>query len=356
MKMLRKIAKYVLLFLSVLAVVGLLLSYLSSFISPAKFWPIAFFGLFFQLFLIVNLLLCIVWLCFRKKFCLVHLAVMLLGIPYIGSFIQFGGGAKAEEGQKQLKIVSYNVHIFNAISKKNSYREVADFLNKEKADIICLQEFCVYDNKQPTEAEFDKLLIKMPYHCIFYNIAKRGSRFGLAIFSRYPIVDKGEFRFTHTANAALYADINVEGKTIRVYNNHLQSTKFNFTKTLSRFSKEDERIDELLDVSSMIKSAFIKRAEQVNKISAHVKESPFPAIVCGDFNDTPVSYTYRTMRGKLKDSFITAGSGMPSTYRGFFPSFRIDYIFHDECMKAVGYKVEKITLSDHYPVITTLAL
>lgn len=353
---LRKIAKYVLKAFSIIAATCLLLSYLSVFISPAKFWPIAFFGLAFQLFLLTNIFFLIFWIVLKKKFFTIHLAVLLLGIPYIGSFVQLRGKPQATS-ENSIKIISYNVHTFNTVSGENSSADIIGFLNAQKADIVCLQEFFTYTDRQPKENSITKQLAKLPYHHIFYNVAKKSSSFGLAIFSRFPIVGRGEFRFPNSSNAAIYADIKVNGEIIRVYNNHLQSNSFNLSKTLSRFRQEDKRIDELVDASSRIRAAFVKRAEQVDRISNHIKSSPYPAIVCGDFNDTPVSYTYQTMKGNLNDAFKTAGRGIPSTYRGFFPSFRIDYLFYDKAMNASSFEVlSSITYSDHYPISATLEL
>lgn len=332
------------------------MSYLSVFISPAKFWPIAFFGLLFQVFLLINVFFLIFWIIVKKKFFIAHLVVLLLGIPYLGSFIQLRGKPDSVSNNS-VKVISYNVHTFNTVAGENSSKEIAKFLIEEGADIVCLQEFFSYKSKTPKEEDIVMLLPQLPYNHIFYNVIKKNSSFGLAIFSRFPIVGKGEFRFPNSSNAAIYADVNVNGNIVRVYNNHLQSNSFNLAKTLSRFRQDDKRIDELVNASSKIKAAFIKRAEQVDRISEHIKTSPHPPIVCGDFNDTPVSYTYRTMKGSLNDAFTQVGRGMPSTYRGFFPSFRIDYIFYDKKMNANYYDVlSEVTASDHYPIVASLEL
>lgn len=356
LKTLRKIAKATLRPISILCAAGLLLAYLSTFVSPADVWFLAFFGLFYQVLLIANLVLGILWLCFRKKFAFIHFGVILIGVSYIGAFVQLGKPSLSSD-ERVLKLITYNVHIFNSHNEQNTYREIADFLNRENADIICLQEFYIHEGKMGSDAAFAKLLNGRYYRHVFYNIVKKKTKFGLAIFSRYPIIGKGEFSFARSTNAAMFVDIDVAGKPLRVYNNHLQSTKFNISKSLSRFAKEDERIDELVDASSIIKSAFIKRADQVDTISQSISRSPYAVIVCGDFNDTPVSYAYRKMKSGLEDSFIAAGRGVPSTYRGFIPSFRIDYIFYDKSLKAVDYQVAaEEEHSDHYPVITKLLL
>ena len=83
----------------------------------------------------------------------------------------------------------------------------------------------------------------------------------------------------------------------------------------------------------------ILRAPQVDTLAQMVASSPYPAIVCGDFNDTPVSYTYRTITRNLRDAFCWAGRGYSHTYRGFFDMLRIDYVLCGEEFEPLSYEV-----------------
>jgi endonuclease/exonuclease/phosphatase family metal-dependent hydrolase len=192
------------------------------------------------------------------------------------------------------------------------------------------------------------LLDEYKYHAIFYSVKRKNSSYGVATFSRYPIKMTLEIPFENTVNAAMYTDIDVNGKIIRVYNVHLQSIKLNINNL---FSKKNNRIDEIEEVSSRLKTAFVKRAGQVDIMAKHIDVSPYPVIICGDFNDTPVSYTYNKLKGNRLDTFCEAGKGMPSTYRlSVVPFFRIDYILHDKIMESLTYTVHQIDYSDHYPI------
>jgi endonuclease/exonuclease/phosphatase family metal-dependent hydrolase len=117
-----------------------------------------------------------------------------------------------------------------------------------------------------------------------------------------------------------------------------------------------KKIIEVKNLTSQLKRAYISRAEQTTVIVNHMKLSPYPVILCGDFNDTPVSYTYHQLLGEKKDAYRESGSGVGNTYRGKLPSFRIDYIFYTNEFISLNYKTEKIQLSDHYPVSTNLIL
>jgi len=102
-----------------------------------------------------------------------------------------------------------------------------------------------------------------------------------------------------------------------------------------------------------LKHGFSHRAQQVDKLADELAKCPYPVLICGDFNDTPFSYTYTTIMNstKLKDSFRTAGSSFDGTYAGKLPNFRIDYLLHDKSIEAYNYRVLKAKLSDHYPVV-----
>ncbi|MBP7497961.1 MAG: endonuclease/exonuclease/phosphatase family protein, partial [Bacteroidales bacterium] len=107
------------------------------------------------------------------------------------------------------------------------------------------------------------------------------------------------------------------------------------------------------NIISRLKRAYIKRAAQVDIVNKHIAKCTYPVIVCGDFNDTPLSYSYKSIikSKKLKDSYIEAGNGFSQTYAGTaFPSFRIDYILHSSVFKTLNYSRDKIYFSDHYPV------
>jgi endonuclease/exonuclease/phosphatase family metal-dependent hydrolase len=73
--------------------------------------------------------------------------------------------------------------------------------------------------------------------------------------------------------------------------------------------------------------------------------------VCGDFNDTPMSYDYSTLSDGLNDAFIEHGTGYRSTFRPMRSLLCIDYILYSNGIKAYSYEADKsATLSDHLPL------
>ena len=353
-------------YINILAGVALALSYLSTFISPAKIWILAFFGLAYPYILIANSVFMFYWMLRFKKEFLISFIAILIGINHLNDFIplRLARETTIESDGKSpthIKLLSYNVRLFNIykwLSGPGTNQDILNFIRSERPDIICLQEFYSSNRKDYQLEKIIKIFSETPCHFIHYSFKTgKNSGYGIATFSRYPIVNQGTISFPKTPNETIYTDIVISQDTIRIYNTHLQSVQlqrrnYDFLDTL-KLKYDDEQLKEIKDISSRLKTAYIKRSAQVNAISSHVKSSAFPVIVCGDFNDTPVSYSYRIMRKGLKDAFISSGEGTGSTYRGIFPYFRIDYIFHDKHFKPLLFEKVESHLSDHYPILCT---
>jgi endonuclease/exonuclease/phosphatase family metal-dependent hydrolase len=113
---------------------------------------------------------------------------------------------------------------------------------------------------------------------------------------------------------------------------------------------DQETIDMMKSLSLSLKQGFVKRAQQAEELKTNISKSPYPVIVAGDFNDTPVSYSYTTIRKGLKDSFVNSGYGAGFTYKGKYPANRIDYILYDNALENRYFEIIKVKYSDHYPV------
>lgn len=293
---------------------------------------------------------------------ILSLVAILLGAGYLSDFFQISFSGKRKEGEKSLKVLTYNVRLFdlyNSKSGKVTRDKIFDLLDREKADIICFQEFYHTDRKGffTTRDSLLKFLPNKYYHERYTHALTGRQYFGVALFSKHPIVNKGFVPFASDANNfCIYADIKVKGDTVRVYNAHLQSIRFRPEDyALVDGNKNQEELDQGgKRIARRLKLAFNKREEQVNRVAESISNCKYKVILCGDFNDTPVSYTYNTFDHLLKDSFVEAGSGVGNTYIGNFPSFRIDYIMHSAGMEAIEYHTLPEKLSDHHAVTAVI--
>lgn len=358
--MIRKILHNLVIIGSILFALGLIACYLSVFVSPADFWFPALIGLLYPFFLVANLAYLIYWI-FRWRWAFViPLFAIAIGANHLNSFIQLPFGKDNKANRIDLKVMSYNVNLFRLQSwskNKPTHNNIVDYIKKNNFDVVCMQEFYV-TSKKFTEKQAKEGLGM--YSHIKYILQRKESGYGMAIFSKYPIVDEGEIEFENSFNSAIYADIKINDDTIRVYNNHLQSLRlkernFNFLLK-SEFRNESNKYDELKDILTRLHNAFDKRAQQVDKLAKHMSNCKYPIILCGDFNDSPVSYTYKTLTEKLKDSYKEAGVGLVYTYAGLWPSYRIDYILHSPEFKAISFYSPRINYSDHYPVVANYVL
>lgn len=261
--------------------------------------------------------------------------------------------------------MSYNVRLFDVYNpsledRYKTRREIISYVHKMDPDIVCFQEF-YHQDKPTTFSTKDTLVESMKYsyyHERYSHKFTGRQNFGICMLSKYPIIAKGDVMFPNYANSdnyCIFADITKGKDTFRVYNIHLQSIKlqqddyamFGDEKQKKRASGEKSTIRLLIE---KLRIAYPNRAEQAIRVTEHLKSSPYPVIVCGDFNDTPMSYVYNCFNKELTDSYRETSSGIGVTYAGKVPAGRIDYIFHTENLAARNFVIQKEAFSDHYAV------
>ena len=330
-------------------------AYLSVYISPDKYWIPSLFGLAYPFILIGNLIFIGFWLLFKPRYLLMSLVTILVGWSFISRYVQF----KGEEIEKgDVKVVSYNVKYFigNAnLTQKENADKIVSFLDEQNADIICLQEARLRKKSIFNLPGTVKKLGSINH----YQYARTSTTYGSVTMTRYPIINMGEIRFEESRNMTIYTDVIIENDTVRIFNVHLQSyqidpNKYSIIDSLGIDQEKD--LKEVREMSSKFKKAFKMRAGQVYEIRKYIDESPFDVIICGDFNDTPVSFAYQKLRGNLTDAFVNSGKGVGRTYIGKLPSFRIDNIFYSENFESYNFKTYDFKMSDHFPISCDLVI
>jgi endonuclease/exonuclease/phosphatase family metal-dependent hydrolase len=271
-----------------------------------------------------------------------NLIILLIGIGNIGAY--FGINPDATSSEENTKILSYNVRLFNKyqwLENPNVKADIFSFFNEENPDILCIQEFYT-PNEIPD--------LNYPYRHI--GLQNKKSQWHMAIYSKYPQIKKKtvSIKGERMNNTCIYSDMIINEDTIRVYNIHLASNWFKNTDYSFIQNPQKEKIKEgIIGITKRMKSSFIKRAEEVEIIKKHMAGCTYPIIVCGDFNDTPLSYAYKSIKGDLSDAFSISGKGIGDSFVKI-PALRIDYILHDNELKSSNYQKHKQVLSDHYAV------
>ena len=256
----------------------------------------------------------------------------LLGFGYISSIYKFS--EKKVFLNDDLKVMSYNVRLFNHYQlvhlTATIVKKISTFISEKKPDILLIQEY--YNAKD--------LQIKYPYQ--FVKTKSNFSKFGLAIFSKYKIINSGSLDLKDSANNIIFTDIIKDKDTIRVYNIHLESLKMN-TSQENFGTKDSDKLIEKMEAS------FQKQAKQVELFLNHEKKWTGKKILCGDFNNTAFSWVYKELSKNKQDAFKVAGKGLGKTFNYWYP-LRIDFILTDSNFDINNFKTFNVPYSDHYPI------
>lgn len=339
MKKLSFLDKVIFLINSILAFL-LLVEYCLTYISPKTFSYGPVFTLGTSILIFANFIAIIYWIIKLKKQFILSLVVLALGFNQINALIKFK--EKKVFLNDDIKIMSYNVRLFNAYKwskQKGIKNKIETFVKEKDPDIIVFQEYY----KQPVSYKDYK------YKYIKYNIHNDNKNIGMAIFSKYPIINSNHLSFkTRHHNNTIYADIIINNETIRIYNTHLHSIGLNLEK--DNFGEKTSE-----NLIKKLAGTFEKQSVQTEKILKHQEKSPYKNIILGDFNNNAFSYVYKQLSKNKNDAFIEAGSGLGKSYNYLFP-LRIDFILMDKEIKIHNFKTYNVNYSDHYPIMARFKL
>lgn len=343
---------------SALTAVLMALTLLVPYVNPAEVWFFPVLGLAAPATYLATVLLALYWVVrWRWGRAGVMLVLVCFGLFDVSLFYRPEFRRDYAEGayeRSAFKVMSYNVRCFYGENGRSSADSVLRLIVDNDPDLVCLQEF----NIRLAEASEQFALLDEKYENVLFGRTQAPDSlygFSLAILSKYRILRSG---IVLSADESVWADVLMGDDTVRVFNNHLRSTAIKASDndyiTQRHFLRDTASETKIRSIVQRLRENSVLRAAQVDTIARVIAATPTRRIVCGDFNDTPISYVYRTMADGLNDAFREAGAGYSHTFRGFFNILRIDYVLSSAGFETLSYGTSDVTYSDHYPVFVRL--
>ncbi|RPD40295.1 endonuclease/exonuclease/phosphatase family protein [Chitinophaga barathri] len=348
---------------NVIIAAGLICSAFLPMVNPASFWPAGFAGLAFPLLWVLSVIFIPGWLIVRKKYWLISVFALIVSFRGIGvtwGFNLFNTG-KTHTAQS-FTVMSFNSSSMGLLGYKETPRvreHIYQIVREARPDVLCIQEF--YTNEHPDQQpHLENILSNGAYP--YYYFAEHYTQwttwhYGTAIFSRFPIIDTARIAFNggYKGNEDLLkVKLLVHGDTVQVLTGHLSSYRLNGKDYQAVGSPDGGKIK---SVMGKMRRSFANRVTQAQIMAAEISKSQYPLVVTGDFNDIPLSYTYRTIRGNaLQDAFLEQGSGFGRTFSALSPTLRIDYVLPGREFAVEDFSIFRKKGLQHFPVMARLSL
>jgi endonuclease/exonuclease/phosphatase family metal-dependent hydrolase len=319
---------HILLFSHIAVVVLLLCTLGNAWIPPNIIGNLNLLSLGFPYLIAVHIIFTVIWILQRKKIAIAFALGTLIFYNPIIRWVNFSPKTENQKSIRDIKVLTFNVKYGDF-----GWEKVKKYIREQDADIILVQE-------KDTNRALRKDMVKYPT---------------VILKTKHRIVRQAELIEDKSRGNSFYADIDINGRIIRVVNVYLEP--FRLHKSMLQFDgfgKEKGKISALL---AHMTPTFKAHEEQIKKIRKAVDSSPYPVILAGDFNSVPNSYEYYNLGKDLQDAFLTVGNGISTSFHDYKVPLRIDYIFSSKSLIPLTYKVDQsVKLSDHYPVIAEFLL
>lgn len=358
LKTIRKHTGRIVLLLNMLAAIGLWLCCISTWVEPAS-WPnFSIIGLAFPAFLLADLCFLLVWPFINWRRTWIPLATIAPCMSYVLDYFPVSANHELPDGC--VKIITWNAagFGFHYEDQQEGKRLTIEYLKKSEADIICLQESSIWEEEI---REYTDYLDSIGF--------QRDRYMGNYLFTRYPILESDTLCYdTHTengirGNGSKWYKLLIDGDTVLLVNNHLESNclrkeiKEKYVENLDQ-PKYEQLKESGRSIGSLLRKSTILRGQQADSLVLLTKRfEGLPMIMCGDMNDTPISYTYQRLKSVLKSAFRESGNGVGVSFneRGFW--VRIDHLFVSKEWKTFNTYIDNsIRTSDHYPLVSWLKM
>lgn len=354
-------------FIVINSIVGVLflVACLVPFLNPSVWWFMGLFGLAFPYLALLLVFFIFFWWVVKPVWSIIPILALLIGWKQLSVLVATHKYEtfSAKKDSTYLRIVDWNIRSLEGMSnqadkKRIDRATIPETIIAQNPDIICLQEF----NNSAAQNNVGPFKEKYPYHYFSrdFERPKQGYQAGCIIFSKYPIVDSGKYQFPgHSSESLIYADVQIGKKMVRIFTTHLQSFKFtqeDYQDIEIIKNTEDKTLPASKSILQKMKLAYTKKGEQANIVREALDKSPYPGIICGDFNDVPNSYTYFHIRKDWQDVFLATSLGIGRTYLALAPTLRIDYILPDKNFFIDQFDLVDEDLSDHLMLVTDVGM
>ncbi len=327
-------------------------------IPPVGFSPFVNLGLLFPVFLLLNFGFLLFWLLFRVKYVL---------IPFVGYVVCFAPVRKyvplnlpCQAPEESIKVLSYNTLQFGQQAEDAEGVNIClSYLQGQDADIVCLQE--VLPNARNMQ-QIDSMLKPMYAYCDTAVHPNGGT--SLMLLSKFPILSKERIPYESKGNMSVAYRLKIKDRDVLLVNNHLESTGLSpedrkqFKNLVIGKLGKDTAEETSKHLVVALAEATRKRAPQAEAVARYIERRKNQSVIlCGDFNDGPISYVHHTIAKGLTDCYVASGNGPGISYHcgGFY--VRIDNIMCSSDWEPYECKVDdKIDVSDHYPIVCKLKM
>jgi len=343
---------------SVVSAVLMVLVGYSDRLNPVSYPMLSWLGMTLPVFIVINLIMLFLWILIKWRRIWIPIVAFIICYGPIRTYIPLHSHGTPPEGC--IKVMSYNVcgYANKTFTAQQCTDSIVDFLRREQPDIACFQEDQnagqdAYGRMKAIFAYNDTVHIKCEGESELFNT--------MGIHTRFPILKKERIAYKSTSNGSAAFFLCIDGDTVVVVNNHLESFHLSeddrqgYKDVLKGNMGRDSAQAETKHLVKKVIEANVKRAPQADAVHEYIQQQlakGHPVIVCGDFNDTPISYARRTVAKGLTDCYVESGSGLGISFNqgGFY--FRIDQIMCSSHF--IPYNCEVISTidaSDHYPIV-----
>ena len=355
-----KMIVFILAVLAVIGVIAMALSIANAYVNPKDFIWTTVFGLAFWEILIYNVVVFLLLLLMWSNKIWISVVALLIAIPGISKSFSIGSKSKAENS---IRVMSYNVHDFrhvDGVTEKEQFaNQVIAMVREHAPDILCCQEFSQFKSGVSRPQCIEDFAKEAGFQYIYFN--RKTNYGGNVIFSKYPLTKVAEdsgFGKGNTYGVMVSVDAGEKGK-FHVANVHLLSYMITDSEIdVLTNASERQNLDTIgKTVLHKLSFAFQKRSEELQTVLNGMPPVGGPIIICGDFNEPPLSYNYRQMqKAGFVDTFTKVGFGIKPTYAGKLPLLRIDYVWANDGVKPLAFERHKYKASDHYPIMLDFAI